>query len=421
MTGWLGWGGDIDRHNSTGRAGPFGKRWSLHLDGRVTAQPVVVRGVPSGQRTVYMVTSRGSVYAVSGAGSVRWRVRFGRLEHRCGFLDGYGVTGTPAVDADARILYVADAFGMLHALDLDDGDERPGWPVRAIADYRTEHVFGGLLVHRGSVYVPVATYCDVPAEGKLVRVQTANRRVNRWISVRLRLGGGGGIWGFGGAAFSRRRGSVYVATGNAYEGGENVRPRFREWVPYAERIVELSPTLELRASNHPPEITAPKDLDFSSGPVLAQPGGCPELAAAISKTGRLYAWRADRVRDGPAWRVQLSPKSFVSQPAWSPRHRSFYVTTGNVVARIVITRACRPRLAWSRKSQYAQGSPTVAGNLVWFGRFFGRGYLTAVDARSGRIRRNLLLTGTPLAAPAVLDGSLYAATFDGWAYGFVRG
>ena len=96
--------------------------------------------------------------------------------------------------------------------------------------------------------------------------------------------------------------------------------------------------------------------------MLAQPGGCPELAAAISKTGRLYAWRADRVRDGPAWRVQLSPKSFVSQPAWSPRHRSFYVTTGNVVARIVITRACRPRLAWSRKSQYAQGSPTVAGN-----------------------------------------------------------
>jgi hypothetical protein len=309
---------------------------------------------------------------------------------------------------------------MLHALDLEDGDERSGWPVRVLGDSQREHVFGGLLVARDSVYVPAASYCDVPMEGKVVRVQTGNRRVSRWISVPFRLGGGGGIWGFGGPAFSRRQGSVFVATGNAYEGGENVRPRFREYAGYAERIVELSPSLQLRASNHPPEITAPKDLDFSSGPVLAQPRGCPELVAAISKTGRLYAWRADRVTDGQAWRMQLSPKSFVSQPAWSPRHRSFYVTTGNVVARVAITESCRPRLVWSRKSQYAQGSPTVAGRLVWFGRYFGRGYLTAVDAKTGRVRRNLFVKGTPLSAPTVLDGSLYAATFDGWVYGFLK-
>ena len=201
VTGWLGWGGANDRHNAAGRAGPFGPRWSLQLDGRVTAQPVVVRGVPArGQLTVYVGTSGGSLYAISGAGRLRWRVRFGRLQHRCGFLDGYGVTGTPAVDADARILYVADAFGMLHALDLDDGDERSGWPVRVLADQQREHVFGGLLVARDSVYVPAASYCDVPMEGKLVRVQTANRRVSRWISVPFRMGGGGGIWGFGGSS-----------------------------------------------------------------------------------------------------------------------------------------------------------------------------------------------------------------------------
>ncbi len=130
----------------------------LPLDGRVTSQVLAARDVPArGLTTLYVTTSGGAVYALGETGYVRWRVDLGRLPHRCRQLDGYGVTGTPVIDPETRTLYVADALGRLHALDLATGAERDGWPVTIYPDPAGELVWGALALTDGRVYAPTGS------------------------------------------------------------------------------------------------------------------------------------------------------------------------------------------------------------------------------------------------------------------------
>jgi outer membrane protein assembly factor BamB len=56
----------------------------------------------------------------------------------CGDIDPVGITGTPVIDADTRVIY-ADAMTtpdggvtlqhLIFALSLDDGSVLPGWPL----------------------------------------------------------------------------------------------------------------------------------------------------------------------------------------------------------------------------------------------------------------------------------------------------
>src|SRR4029077_21135684 len=90
--------------------------WALKLPGRITSQPIVVRGAPGTHRaTVYFATSAGVVQAISDTGRLLWRVQVGKLNHVCPQLDGYGVTGTPVADPVSHALYLADGVGRLHA------------------------------------------------------------------------------------------------------------------------------------------------------------------------------------------------------------------------------------------------------------------------------------------------------------------
>ena len=70
----------------------------------------------------------------------------GSSRSTCEQLDGYGVVGTGVVDARSGTLYLADAFGRLHALDVATGAERAGWPLRVFTDFRLELVWGALTL-----------------------------------------------------------------------------------------------------------------------------------------------------------------------------------------------------------------------------------------------------------------------------------
>src|SRR5207253_1995316 len=252
------------------------------VSGRISSQALVAEDVPvAGRRTVYVATNKGLVYALAENGYVLWRVELGQVERLCPQIDGYGVTGTPAIDPDTNALYVADAFGRVHALDLVTGEEHPGWPIRVYADFRRELVWGALAIVGGGVYLGTGSYCDRLMEGKVIRVDLQTLEVKRWRVVPRTLGGGGGVWGWGGIAYSPARNSLYVATGNAFRGGANRGKRFREWAGYGEHIVELGLDLSVRSANHPRDIRATQDLDFVGSPVLFRDRTCGELAAAL--------------------------------------------------------------------------------------------------------------------------------------------
>jgi hypothetical protein len=400
--------------------------WYTPVSGRISSQALVAQDVPApGLRTVYVATTKGFVYALAENGYIRWRVELGQLERICAQIDGYGVTGTPVIDRGTNALYVADAFGRVHALDLATGVEHEGWPVRLYADFRRELVWGALSLVNGSLYVGTGSYCDRPMVGKVFRIELATQRVSRWRSVPRALGGGGGVWGWGGIAYSARRDSLFVATGNAFRGGSNDGRKFREWAGYGEQLVELARDLSVRAANHPRTIRAPKDLDFVGSPVVFKHGLCGELVGVLNKNGFLYVWRSGKVKAGPIFSIRLAHPTIdaplLSQPAYSPRTGALYVATPSRLVRIGVDRRCRGRVAWARRvgNGLLNGSPTIAGNTVWLVENAGKGSaLLGYDARSGVRRFRSALAGPAFVAPTVVGDRLYLGTYTGGVHGF---
>src|SRR5262245_37813138 len=430
--GWLVYGNDVARSSSTDTSlSPPSVRpaWFTPISGRVSAQALVAQDVPGpGQWTVYVATSKGVLYALAENGYVRSRADLGQLERICQQIDGYGVTGTPTIDLATHAIYVADAFGRVHALDLATGAERPGWPVTVYADFRRELVWGALTNVDGSIYFGTGSYCDRKMVAKVVRVEVASGRVSHWDVVPKRLGGGGGVWGWGGLAYSSARDSLYAVTGNAFEGGTNRGKRFREYAGFGERIVELGPDLRVRGSNHPRNIREVNDLDFVGSPVLFQHSSCGELAAALNKNGFLYLWRTRRLAAGPVSSLRLSNPTLaaplLSQPAYSARTEALYISTPSRLVRVNVTGKCRARVAWSKKvgSGLFNGSPTIAGDTVWLVENANAGSaLVAFRATTGQPRLEARLAGPGYVAPTVVGDRIYVPLYTGGVQGFALG
>jgi hypothetical protein len=417
--GWTTWGDGTARTGSVS-ADPtaLARDFVLPLDGRITSQILFADG------SFFAATSAGKVVSFTSKGTVRWQVDVGQLTNRCAQLDGYGVTGTGAIDPSTSTLYVADAFGRLHALALVDGRERPGFPVRVFTDDRRELVWGALTLTGGAVYVPTASYCDSPMTGGLYRVDLGTRAVTEWVSVPASLGGGGGIWGWGGIAVDPDDGALYAVTANAFSGGSNTGAEFSESAGYGEHLVELDPSLNVVAASHPADLTAAQDLDFSGSPVVIDRPGCGELVLAADKDDELYAWRSTNVAAGPIWTMALeqfdAADPFLSELAWSPALDSIFAVTGTHLDRIAVDSSCNASVAWSKPLGTAteNGSPTLAGTTVWFA-LNGKPTLVAYDGTTGRRLESLPLGGTTLTAPTVVDGRLLVGTFTGLVESFL--
>jgi hypothetical protein len=424
VSGWLTYGNGVTRTGIAARpvgAHALQQAWFSPIEGRITSQALVARDTPAaGTFTIYAATSAGRVYAFAPNGYVRWQADLGQLAHECTQLAGWGVTGTGAIDPLGGVLYVADAFGRLHALDLRTGAERSDWPVRLFDDPEREHVWGALTLVGRDLYVPTGAYCDAgPMQGKVIRVALESRTVSSWAAVPDSLGGGGGIWGWGGLAYSARQDALFAVTGNAFRGGQNDGPAFRESAGYGEHLVELSRDLTLRAASHPENVREELDLDFVGSPVVFERQGCGELVVALNKNGTLYAWRTAAVADGPLWQVelqQLDPtQPVLTQPAYSARHGAIFVSTFTGLIRVSLDRECKPAVGWAYPFgvETLHGSPTVSGDFVWTVVSSAPPALLAVDARTGKLRSRLFLGGATFAAPTIVDGRIFLGEMHG--------
>lgn len=412
-TEWLTFGNGASRQ---GAAAPLPvptlkPTFYLPLDGRITSQILAADG------RLYAATSAGRIAAFTPDGYVLWSRNVGQLAHTCPQLDGYGVTGTGAIDAATHTLYVADAFGRLHALDLASGAERPGWPVRVIDAPLRELAWGALLFAAGHVFVPTGSYCDAgPMQGHVYAVDVATHEVRSWASVPADAGGGGGIWGWGGPAYSVERDALFVAVGNAFADGN-------ETAGYGEHLVELSPELDVRAASTTPEPARGADADLVGSPVLFTRAGCGELAVVARKDGHLFAWRTGSVDAGPIWDVQVEPydktNPVLTQPVYDARRNAVFIVTGAHVARIDVAADCSASVAWSRKlgTTTENGIPTVAGDTLWV-PLSGHWSLAAIDPGSGTVQRRLRLSEATLTPPTIVDGRLFVGSFTGGIHGF---
>jgi outer membrane protein assembly factor BamB len=281
----------------------------------------------------------------------------------------------------------------------------------------------------GKLYVTVASHCDrAPYYGDTVEIDVTHRLiVSRFYPAGPPSRGisGGGIWGYGGAAVDTTNGHVFVATGNALTTPENYL--------YADSVVELSGSLQVLGWNTPSLVGS--DVDFGATPILFRPAGCPvQLVAAKNKSGVLFVYTEGALSSGYRQRLQIASVNdwrFNGLPAWDPVTNMLYIgnssdsSSGTFLHGMVALKAaanCTLSLAWQQPvgpSPASASSPTVANGVVFYGDGGGKREF-AFNAATGSQLWNSgsTITGALYAAPMVVNGELFLASWDHRVYAF---
>ena len=349
----------LTQHNDIGRTGqnvtetiltptnvsgaPFGKLFSLPVDGQIYAQPLYVSKLTiegKSHRVVFVATEHDSVYAfdADSGGSPLWQVTLLDAAHGaspgattdppsnsgCALIPEYGITGTPVIDPLTGTLFVvSDTIEnqypvlRLHALDLATGAEKFGGPAEIQAsvagtgngssggilnfDPKWENQRAGLLLLNGNVYIAFGSHCDFgPWHGWVLGYNAATLAQSAKF-VTTPDGLGSGVWMGGSGLAADIENSVprmFPVTGNG---------SYNATVPYALNTMNYGDDiLRLNLSNgmtvddaFTPENQAAlysADEDVGSGGALIlpdQPGPNPHLLAQIGKSGALYLVNRD--------------------------------------------------------------------------------------------------------------------------------
>ncbi len=277
------------------------------LPGPTYAQPLYVSDGPQDTPAFIVATEQNTVVALdAGTGATLWTSTLGEpvplSQLPCGDIDPLGITGTPVIDPDARVIYGAAMTTpdqgrtkrqRIFALSLDNGSVLPGWPVDVTGvtsgsfsfDSSVQQQRGALALHWGTLYVPyggLAGDCG-DYHGWVVAVPVDQPSNMTAFSTGAR---GGGIWAPGG--LSADEDFVYAATGNTFGAAT--------WMA-GEAILRLGPGAAF--SGKSADFFAPSnwlkldeaDADIGgSGPILINvPGARPaHLVVALGKNGVAY-------------------------------------------------------------------------------------------------------------------------------------
>ena len=428
---WLAYGHDDQLSNSVvsrildSRTVPWlTRRWTADVDGLVAASPLYAEPTVEGVRTgvVYVATEAGSVYALAARdGHVLWQHEGVPLVlDACGTF-GFGISSTGAIDRGRGVLYVVGADGMLHAYDLATGDEAAGYPVQVVASPFDQYVWGGLRIVGSRLFVPVSSFCDqldangLFPDGGLVAVDLSDPSSQRFFDAVPGIGNGGGIWGYGGVSVEPGGRFLYAGVGNSHVYDPDCAC-YRDDVANGDRLIKLTPELDVADTNYPPGIDPEGDQDFGSAPLLFQPHGCPALAAANAKNGLLYVWNRNDLAAGPmaTFGIGDAQAPFVGQPSWSVRLQLLFdgeAASGgrNGVAAIEFSYlGCGFGELWRTPIGAGnQAPPLIVDDVVFSGG--GREGLYALDGRTGKVIWSDSTAGLPTLAPLIeARGILFA-------------
>jgi hypothetical protein len=282
--------------------------FNAKVSGHVYAQPLYWNPKGASRGVVIVATESNKVYALDeNSGAAVWTRSLGRAVPRselpCGNIDPVGVTGTPAIDPAAGVLYldalVATRKGprhQLYALSLADGSVLPNWPLDVEAALRKQGASfssgpqgarGALLLFANRLYATYGgNYGDCGSyRGTVIQVRTDTPTVEADWQTRAN---GGGIWAQGGIAGDGT--DLFVTTGNTFGA--------TQW-SNGEAIIRLQPGL--KHSSRASDFFAPsnwKELDNTD----ADLGGTEALPLEIAVSGGRPARRVIALgKDGNAY------------------------------------------------------------------------------------------------------------------------
>ena len=275
------------------------------VSGNVYASPLFVDGTPG----VFVIATENNQVSVldETTGRPVWQKTYGTSAGRsgagCGNITPIGITGTPVIDATTRTIYFNAAIGtsttitdhVIHAVSLDDGSERPGWPVSAKTVTLAGETFNpalhnqrsALLLVGGILYVAYSGHfgdCG-SYRGWLIGIDTAApRNVKAFKTGATR---GGGIWGPSGPTSDGT--NVFVTTGNTF--GATTWSRGEAVIRVQSGPVFTGQTSDFFTPTNWMALDS-SDLDLSgSGAVLIDaPAFTPsQLVIAFGKDGNVFA------------------------------------------------------------------------------------------------------------------------------------
>jgi hypothetical protein len=274
--------------------------------GNMWASPLYAPDGPGGKGVFIAVTTNNYVYALDElTGAVVWTRLIGPAAmvsgSGCADIQPIGIVSTPVIDGPKRTLYVATSVGgsivmrhEVHALSLDDGTERPGWPVdAATAVGATGYVFtawaqnqrSALSLVNGVLYVAYGGHkgdCP-PYHGVVLAIDTsAPTKTGAWTTGGLREG----IWAAGGMASDGD--GVIATTGNRRDDGSPHQDSEEVVRVTGMGTVNRTTGLFFPASWRAMDL---QDADFgANNPVIfPMPGSTPSaIVAALAKDGHLY-------------------------------------------------------------------------------------------------------------------------------------
>lgn len=407
------------------------------MSGPTYAQPLYFEGGPGGKDIVIVATEQNEVSAFDAmTGAMVWRKMLGATSANGGGPGGcslgnitpLGVTGTPAIDAKSRTLFVNAMVSNKHqifALSLDDGATKMGWPVDVgtvsggslMFNQPAHNQRGALTVLNGMVYVPYGGHFGDCGDyhGWVVGVPIDNPKAPIGWATRAAAGG---IWAPSGVASDGK--SVWVATGNTMARPSASFPSFSSPAMWGdgEAIIRLG--ADLKFSADPKDFFTPQnwasldqgDLDVGgSGVVLfSVPGATPsDLAIAFGKNGNAYLASRDNLGamgDGIA-STKVSGEQIMQSAV------AYTTPTGTFVAMRARGQSC-PSGAGSITALKISAASPPAITTGWCGGATSTGspMVTTTDGKSESIV--WLVAGTKLIG---LNGETGAEVFNGGAAG----
>jgi Bacterial Ig-like domain (group 3)/MBG domain (YGX type)/PQQ enzyme repeat len=253
----------------------FGKLFTVHTDGEIYAQPLLVSNlaIAGGTHNVVFVASMlNTVYALDAdTGATLWTQNFGSpiipqdVENDGNIIwaTRLGILGTPVIDPATNIMYFvsgsqpADGAPQysfrLNAIEIATGLPVHGSPVTIAATYSTADltnplVFNakmqnprpGLALGNGNVYLAFASHEDQQPYHGFVMAYSTSTLAQTAVYSDTTIGGEGGIWNAGQAPSIDAAGNLYLSTGN---GSFGKTPN--GLVQTGNSFIKLSPTLEL--------------------------------------------------------------------------------------------------------------------------------------------------------------------------------
>jgi hypothetical protein len=318
-------------------------RWEV--DGQIYAQPLYVRNLnmpdASIRSVVYVATEHDWVYAFDTISHATvWSRQLGTPavwndadNNDKNLYPSVGITSTPVIDLDARLIYVVAHTAdipekpgpdgdlkhgpnwhyFLHALDIATGIDAVGSPREITAtvlgtgaashrdangnsvitfDPRKQLNRPGLLLASGRVYVAFGSFADTDNYHGWVMSYDASSLKPLAVFNDTPNGVEGGIWQAGRGLAADRNGNIYVMTANG-----SVSP-----TDFSSSFLRLTPDLNVADRYLPENHTCLNEYDLdlgSSGPLLLQspiPGRGLDLVFGGGKEGRVYLLDSQSMR-----------------------------------------------------------------------------------------------------------------------------